>query len=217
MSFDRQKEHVLSKVDLSRKGSVDAPIVDLCQWMNQQPDLVTLSSCSGRVLMLREAPPSADRRRKAGCEWLAVCHDPEPPEFWVSTFENRKPEEEGCVVLKFEAFLLHVQCRSLEVGQWIAQMASEAGFRNTGMTISKAGKIVVAVRSTHGMEVPLTDDAGESFVSPTYLEYLVRKANRLMEVNLQKIHKFEDLLKNFSSSDLEDCEDLSAGEYVEPA
>jgi len=32
----------------------------------------------------------------------------------------------------------------------------ESGFRNSGLTLGKAGKIVLAVRSTHGLEVPLT-------------------------------------------------------------
>ena len=32
--------------------------------------------------------------------------------------------------------------------------------RNSGFTFGKAGKVVLAIRSTHGLEVPLTDDQG---------------------------------------------------------
>ena len=34
--------------------------------------------------------------------------------------------------------------------------------RNSGFTFGKAGKVVLAIRSTHGLEVPLTDDQGKT-------------------------------------------------------
>ena len=49
--FDRQKAEKLSKVDLSRKGSVDAPIFDFLKNLNSHPDYVSLSSCSGRIII----------------------------------------------------------------------------------------------------------------------------------------------------------------------
>ena len=49
--FDRQKADKLSKVDLSRKGSVDAPIFDFLKNLNSHQDYVSLSSCSGRIII----------------------------------------------------------------------------------------------------------------------------------------------------------------------
>ena len=49
--FDRQKAEKLSKVDLSRKGSVDAPIFNFLKNLNSHPDYVSLSSCSGRIII----------------------------------------------------------------------------------------------------------------------------------------------------------------------
>ena len=49
--FDRQKADKLSKVDLSRKGSVDAPIFDFLNNLNSHQDYVSLSSCSGRIII----------------------------------------------------------------------------------------------------------------------------------------------------------------------
>ena len=39
-------------------------------------------------------------------------------------------------------------------------ISTDTGFRNSGFTFGKAGKVVLAVRSTHGLEVPLTDENG---------------------------------------------------------
>ena len=39
-------------------------------------------------------------------------------------------------------------------------ISTDTGFRNSGFTFGKAGKVVLAIRSTHGLEVPLTDESG---------------------------------------------------------
>ena len=42
---------LFGKVDLSRKGSVDAPIFDFLNNLNSHQDYVSLSSCSGRIII----------------------------------------------------------------------------------------------------------------------------------------------------------------------
>ena len=42
---------MFGKVDLSRKGSVDAPIFDFLNNLNSHQDYVSLSSCSGRIII----------------------------------------------------------------------------------------------------------------------------------------------------------------------
>ena len=54
-----EKKRVLQdKVDISKKGSVDAPIVHLVQYINDQENYYTTSSCSGRILVFSEACPN---------------------------------------------------------------------------------------------------------------------------------------------------------------
>ena len=67
--FDRQKAEKLRKSDLSRKGSVDAPIVDFLHNLNAHPDYVSLSSCSGRIIIF----VSSDNIKK-GCTWILAKH-----------------------------------------------------------------------------------------------------------------------------------------------
>jgi tRNA wybutosine-synthesizing protein 3 len=50
--FDAQKTTCLSAVDLSRKGSIDAPILDLVAFINNQSNYFTTSSCSGRIIVV---------------------------------------------------------------------------------------------------------------------------------------------------------------------
>ena len=199
--FDKQKQTCLAAVDLSRKGSIDEPIVELTKYINNHTDLFTLSSCSGRIVMLREAEISLENDnhtnevRKAGCDWLLVSHTELDTDQCVNVLDNRDKTIRGCVVVKFEPFVLHVQCRDLVTARTVATASSQAGYRNSGMTMAKSGKIVVAVRSTHGLEVPVTDDLGHDLVTSHYVKFIIDKANGKMKENLRRIVKFETTLK----------------------
>ena len=72
MSFADRKARILAEIDRSPKGSWDARIVALLNWINDQPGIVTTSSCSGRVALYRSP---AEGSQKAG-SWLFVSHDP---------------------------------------------------------------------------------------------------------------------------------------------
>ena len=193
--FDRQKESALAAVDLSRKGSIDLPIVKLTEVINNHRDTFTLSSCSGRVVLLREAP-IGQSVRKAGCDWLTVSHEELRPDVVLDSLSSREVGRPGTIVLKFEPFVLHVQCRDTETARRMCACAVEAGFRNSGITIGRAGKLVTAVRSTHGLEVPLTDEAGSELVTREYITFIVEKANSKLRENFKRIEKFEDLVIN---------------------
>ncbi|NXH16127.1 TYW3 protein, partial [Bucco capensis] len=88
----------------------------------------------------------------------------------------------GDAVLKFEPFVLHVLCQELRDAQLLHSVAVESGFRNSGITVGRGGKTMMAVRSTHCLEVPLTRQ-GRLMVSEEYIEFLIHIANQKMEEN----------------------------------
>uniref|UniRef100_A0A0L8GLY1 tRNA wybutosine-synthesizing protein 3 homolog n=1 Tax=Octopus bimaculoides TaxID=37653 RepID=A0A0L8GLY1_OCTBM len=170
-SFALQKKNNLSKIDCSRKGSIDAPILSLCQYINSLEQYFTTSSCSGRIII----------------------------------FEDVAPLEEitGDAVFKFEPFVMHIQCRELHDAQTIHAVSVASGFRNSGITVNRKGKIIAAIRSTQCLEVPLSNN-GELLVSKEYIDYIIGIANQKMSENLTRIQRlFENLqeanLKNSGS------------------
>ncbi len=52
--FDRQKLSVLDSSDLSRKGNVDKDIRNFLEKLNSHQNYFSLSSCSGRIIILRQ-------------------------------------------------------------------------------------------------------------------------------------------------------------------
>ena len=52
--FAREKARVLARVDLSRKGSVDAAILPLLSYVNARDCYYSTSSCAGRMVLFAE-------------------------------------------------------------------------------------------------------------------------------------------------------------------
>ncbi|GFY77443.1 tRNA wybutosine-synthesizing protein 3 homolog [Trichonephila inaurata madagascariensis] len=179
MEFNNKKEIVLRKEDLSRKGSIDEKIVELVDFINAQDCYVTTSSCSGRISVF---VPS--EQRKKGCNWLFLSHDIVSFEDVNQALENHS----GSAALKFEPFVLHVQCSNVEAAQKLHTASLESGFRNSGLSISKKGKIISAVRSTLSLEVPLSCD-GKLLVSHEYISYVVNICNEKMKENFERIDR----------------------------
>ncbi|XP_077391763.1 tRNA wybutosine-synthesizing protein 3 homolog isoform X1 [Festucalex cinctus] len=183
-SFSEWKKRCLSKSDLSKKGNVDEDIVHLVSLLNSYEEYFTTSSCSGRITVIDTAPESCVVQKK-NLVWLFVSH-------MKCTFDDVMSALDsscGSAVLKFEPFVLHVQCRTLEDARLMLAAAVQSGFRNSGLTLSKTGKIIMAVRCTHSLEVPLSHQ-GKLLVSHEYVHFLIGIANKKMEENLRRIERF---------------------------
>ncbi|KAK9861154.1 hypothetical protein WJX84_009365 [Apatococcus fuscideae] len=77
-SFNQKKSQALialEEADKSRKGSVDAPIVDLVNELNNHEHIFTTSSCSGRVSVFAEPDAASRATGKKGGAWAYATHD----------------------------------------------------------------------------------------------------------------------------------------------
>ncbi|XP_029473898.1 tRNA wybutosine-synthesizing protein 3 homolog isoform X3 [Rhinatrema bivittatum] len=139
--FKKRKEQCLSRADLSRKGNVDADIVSLVRFINERDPFFTTSSCSGRVTLIDGCSHDFEVKKK-NCSWLLVTHQKCQKDDVIAALQRAS----GDAVLKFEPFVLHVQCRQLEDAQLLHSVALNAGFRNSGITVGKKGKTVMVLQ-----------------------------------------------------------------------
>ncbi|KAM9720064.1 tRNA wybutosine-synthesizing protein 3 homolog isoform 4-T4 [Menidia menidia] len=147
-TFEQRKKYCLNKLDLSKKGSVDEDIQHVVYLINSCKDLFTTSSCSGRIILFDGFPNNSDVQKK-GCVWLFVAHS-------KCTFDDLMSglsRSTNDAVLKFEPFVLHVQCRRLEDAQLMHSVAVNSAFRNSGITVSKKGKIMTVLQESSGCPV----------------------------------------------------------------
>ncbi|KQK83174.1 tRNA wybutosine-synthesizing protein 3 [Amazona aestiva] len=164
-AFVQRKAQCLARVDASRKGGLDERAAAVVQLLNGRSRFCTTSSCSGRLVLAQ-----------GGAAMTAL------------------EKATGDVVLKFEPFVLHVLCQELQDAQLLHSVAVNSGFRNSGITVGRGGKIMMAVRSTHCLEVPLSHK-GKLMVSEEYMEFLIDVANRKMEENTRRIGRFYKCLE----------------------
>ncbi|XP_064138205.1 tRNA wybutosine-synthesizing protein 3 homolog isoform X2 [Loxodonta africana] len=164
--FRRSKAQFLGKADLSRKGSVDEDVVDIVQLLNTRDQFFTTSSCSGRILLL-DGGVNGFEVQKQNCCWLLVTHKPCIKDDVIAALKKAN----GDAILKFEPFVLHVQCRQLKDAQ------------------------LLAVRSTHSLEVPLSHK-GKLMVTEEYIDFLLNIANQKMEENKKRIERFYNCLQH---------------------
>eukprot|EP00057_Strongylocentrotus_purpuratus_P004856 XP_003729633.1 PREDICTED: tRNA wybutosine-synthesizing protein 3 homolog [Strongylocentrotus purpuratus] len=188
MALSKTKASRLKCTDFSRKGEIDQFIISLVEIINSY---FTTSSCSGRIILFSESLDEYSVRKK-GCRWLFVSHESASTADIISALDLE--ETKGEAVFKFEPFVLHVQCETTEHARKMHQAAVASGFRNSGITIGNGGKIMAAIRSTHGLEVPLTKE-GRLLVSEDYIDFIVSLANSKMKENFNRIEKFQDTLQ----------------------
>uniref|UniRef100_A0A4X1UFE6 tRNA wybutosine-synthesizing protein 3 homolog n=1 Tax=Sus scrofa TaxID=9823 RepID=A0A4X1UFE6_PIG len=163
--FKRWKAQCLSKADFSRKGCVDEDVVEIVQLLNGREQFFTTSSCAGRIILLEQGMDSLEVQ-KQNCCWLLVSHKPCVKDDVIVALKKAN----GDAILKFEPLVLHVQCRQLQDAQ------------------------ILAVRSTHGLEVPLSHK-GKLMVTEEYIDFLLKIANHKMEENKKRIERFYNCLQ----------------------
>uniref|UniRef100_A0A8D1Y869 tRNA wybutosine-synthesizing protein 3 homolog n=1 Tax=Sus scrofa TaxID=9823 RepID=A0A8D1Y869_PIG len=163
--FKRWKAQCLSKADFSRKGCVDEDVVEIVQLLNGREQFFTTSSCAGRIILLEQGMDSLEVQ-KQNCCWLLVSHKPCVKDDVIVALKKAN----GDAILKFEPLVLHVQCRQLQDAQ------------------------ILAVRSTHGLEVPLSHK-GKLMVTEEYIDFLLKIANHKMEDNKKRIERFYNCLQ----------------------
>jgi tRNA wybutosine-synthesizing protein 3 len=82
-NFDARKARILAEIessapDLSPKGFIDVQILPLISRLNVHEDMVTTSSCSGRISVFVEGAKDTSTRvggKGDGGRWLFVDHD----------------------------------------------------------------------------------------------------------------------------------------------
>ena len=113
--FDKQKLETLQTADLSRKGSFDQLIDDFLRHLNTHNDYFTLSSCSGRIVLLKSQKVSKYNKQ---VKVIAIPCPPVPVQtqlhFILSTIEHKAYQQKE----RMQVVDLHPRrnklCRNLE-------------------------------------------------------------------------------------------------------
>lgn len=182
--FINFKKNVFSKMDKSSVGGIDTRIKNLCNKINKREDIFTLSSCSGRISVLKN-----NSEGKIENIWVFTSHDTTSSEEILKVLEEYSGEEE--LYFMQEAMIMHVCVNSIELANKFINESKNCGLNQCGIISSKK-KIVVEVICDARIELPLYDK--ELLFSKDYLERIVNKANQNQEKSWETIEKLTNKL-----------------------
>ncbi len=169
-----------------QRGEVDGDILPLLDAINSIPSYVTLSSCSGRVVVM-DMPEFG---RKLEAEFLGKWHH------GVTAKEVIKAVERGRFTTWFMVHppIIHVACKNLYFANEIMQAANRAGFKRCGLISIKNN--VVEITSFERMEVPVAVE-GKRLVDDSSLCVMAEIANRKLERAKEKLERLKKELSLF--------------------
>ncbi|GMH05307.1 hypothetical protein Nepgr_007147 [Nepenthes gracilis] len=200
MEFEKRKAATLAamesaETDKSPKGTLDEPILTLLRTLNHHPSYFTTSSCSGRISIFSHPAASTTVPKKSkGGSWLFISHEPADPNSVLNLlFPSDSPLHDSTqpsdLVFRFEPFILAVECRDVGSAQFLVSLAISCGFRESGITSVSNKRVIIAVRCSIRLEVPL-GSTRKIMVSKEYARYLVELANEKMAGNRRRTDGF---------------------------
>ena len=187
-NFDNSKQVFLSKKDKSSIQRIDLPIKNLCEKINQKKDYFTTSSCSGRIVLIK------DETKKQPGLFLFRSHKKITIEELKHSLENIKNKNKSLILFKQEPCLLVVSCRN-KTAQWkLFQLSRNNGWKKSGI-LSIDKKLLIELFSTENISFPIVEK-NNLLVDGNFLNIIVKKANENLEKCWDKIKRLENLLES---------------------
>ncbi|CCE65328.1 hypothetical protein TPHA_0K01950 [Tetrapisispora phaffii CBS 4417] len=229
-AFDQKKQAILKEInslqpDLSPKGTIDELCLPIMRLINSHIDMVTTSSCSGRLSVFAEGTKMIKGVTKVGGKgeggrWLYVSHDYNKISNWFleAKKENQFRVESSIdissrldgnnryILYKYEPFILHVKCRDFAMASKLYNVAMSCGFRESGI----GSNFLVGIRINIKLDVPIgyVDEVkGDNvlFVDPKYIELLDLLTLTKFEENVKKM---QDLYNKIEEEIINEVKDI---------
>jgi len=188
--FQKRKKDILSKSDKSSKGHWDKKIVGLCEKINSFENFYTTSSCSGRIVLMK------DQDKKSKDLFVRVYHDTVLfSKFKKDLLAFSKNINEK-VKFKQEPCILHVACADFESALDLLEKARISGWKRSGIISlgGNSGRFMVELNSTEKLEFPIIEK-GKILADDNFLKIVINDSNKKLKKSWEKIEKLRKLIK----------------------
>jgi len=183
ITFQRRKEDTLKKTDKSSKQSWDKRIISLCNSINKKADFYTTSSCSGRVILIKDAS------KKQPNLFLFTSHDPINYKKLKQEINKVQSTHQGKVTFKLEPAILHLATKDLTSAQNFLNKAKLAGWKKGGI-ISSNKRYIIELSNSEKLEFPIINQ-GKTLVSEEFLKIIVKDSNNKLKKSWEKIKRLK--------------------------
>ncbi len=164
------------------KGKVDNDIIELLNVVNSRSEYQTLSSCSGRMVLL-DIPGFGDKKN---ANFIYKSH--ETKNDYKNLLKYVKMCENECWLL-VQPPILHIACKKLEDAEFLMNLAVQSGFRETGIISLKRN--IVRIHSSERIETIIGKN-GRLLIDEDYFKELVEIGNKKLKKSKDKLKKLLD-------------------------
>ncbi len=173
-----------------RKGEVDDGIIPLTNLINKiDPDIVTTSSCYGRILLLKIRDLGEKRIENIYMKW----HHPIDIDVLWREIERYTGGETLWLLL--QSTIIHIKCRTLDKAVKIRNLGIEAGYKYSKiLSISQKG-ITVEISGTERLNMPVKS-GDKLLIKPEMRETLKMIYLEMFNRIENRKKRFMEILKN---------------------
>ena len=179
MNWPIYKQQKLDSLNVAiEKNLADPQILKLLKKINKNPNLVSLSSCSGRIVLLM-----VDESGKKNAGFFGKWHSPidiEEFEMKLTSYIDEKP-----LMFRVEPFILHIASKDIGCANEFMKKMRDAGIKRGGIQVISKDKIVMEFIGSGQLAVPA--DSIDSWND------LLKLSNFMMKKNLKKINELEKI------------------------
>ncbi|WP_457741461.1 tRNA(Phe) 7-((3-amino-3-carboxypropyl)-4-demethylwyosine(37)-N(4))-methyltransferase Taw3 [Thermococcus sp.] len=191
-NFDEQKAKAMEGLRKALEaGKVDRDIITLLEKINSMENYFTTSSCSGRISVM-EMPHFGD---KVNSVWLGKWHREVSFEEVLGAIGRHR---KGQLWFLVRSPILHVSARTMEDAVKLLNLTIGLGFKYSNIKSVSHKKLLVEIRSTERMDVPLGKN-GELWVSNEYIARIVGIANSQVRRFKRKLKRLEEEVERLKS------------------
>lgn len=190
MEFNDYKKRVLWKIsndDRSNEGKIDDDIKDVCDFINSLENYCTLSSCSGRISVLR------DSEKKTKNIWLFKTHCTISNDDLERILNDAKKTKD-MLWIRIEPFILHVAAKNIDYALRIMKIAHVSGIKHSGIISVSNTKCIVEIQSVERANMILSEN-GKVIIAD--FEPVKKKLNALLSKTRKRLKYFLSNLKDY--------------------
>ncbi len=190
--FKTHKDNALKKLEVAlRENKVDSLVRSLLNNVNSQKDYFTTSSCAGRIVIL-QLPEIGDKKKAV---FLGCWHQQITVE---DVFNALASFEKGQAWLLTQPPIFHIGCKHLKAAGEILNLGVTSGFKHSGIR-SVSGQIIVELRSTERMDMPLGKQ-GTMFIDKETIFFLVDIANTALFRAQEKLTRLKEMMTKINQN-----------------
>ena len=184
-NFQIRKRNSMLKIDKSKKGSIDKPIISLLKRINAIDGIYSTSSCSGRIVLLY----TNNSHKKNTVSWLLSTH--QKVNYREISKALKTIPKKGTILFLFESPILHIACKTQELALTLIKITRKSGFKKSYILSLTPDQCVVEMMGNLRIEMPIAFDS-KIIID----EQGLKKVTNLANAKLQQSHK---LLKKLES------------------